>query len=148
MTTALDSSLSHPGEHAHGPAYQAYRILQFAFVVAPILAGIDKFTDLLCNWDQYLAPPLAAITGGNTHLFMMIVGVVEIVAGVLVALKPRYFAYVVAAWLVGIIINLLMTGHSFDIALRDLGLCLGAIALGRLAMHYDHGTAGGLMKSA
>jgi len=147
MTTALDSSMSHAHEEAHGPAYQAYRILQLGFVAAPILAGIDKFTDKLCNWDQYLAPPIAGLFGGNAHAFMMIVGVIEIVAGIGVALKPKYFAYVVSAWLLGIIVNLLMTGRYFDIALRDLGLSLGALALARLAQTYDRGMAGGMFKS-
>ena len=78
---------------------------------------------------------------------MMIVGIIEIVAGIGVALKPKYFAYVVSAWLLGIIVNLLMTGMYFDVALRDLGLALGALALGRLALNYDHGMAGGLLKS-
>jgi hypothetical protein len=141
--TAIPSSVSHAGEH--GAAYQAYRILQLGFVAAPILAGADKFFDKLVDWDKYLAAPLSGLTGGHAHAFMMVVGAIEIVAGIGVALKPRYFAYVVSAWLVGIIINLLMTGMYFDIALRDLGLALGAAALGRLAQLYDRGVAGGLM---
>jgi uncharacterized membrane protein YphA (DoxX/SURF4 family) len=143
------TAIPHPSEHAPslewaGPAYQAYRLLQVGFVAAPIIAGIDKFTDKLVNWDQYLAPQVASVV--PAHLFMMIAGIIEIIAGVGIAIKPRYFGYIVAAWLVGIIINLLMTGHYFDIALRDLGLCLGALALARLAQHYDLGAAGGLMR--
>ncbi len=119
------------------PAYQAYQILHVAFVVAPLIAGIDKFFHALVNWDMYLAPVIANIFGGNGHGLMLVVGVIEIVAGIGVALKPRIFAYVVAAWLAGIIINLLLIPGYFDIALRDLGLCLGAIALGRLSQHFD-----------
>jgi uncharacterized membrane protein YphA (DoxX/SURF4 family) len=117
--------------------YQAYRILQVGFVAAPIIAGADKFFDLLVNWDKYLAPQMRGALGDHTHVFMLIVGVVEIVAGIGVALKPKIFAYVVAAWLVGIMINLLANGTYFDIALRDLGLFLAALALGRLAQAYD-----------
>src|SRR5690606_30940074 len=105
------------------------------FVVAPIVAGLDKFFNLLVDWEQYLAPFVADIIPAG--VFMMIVGVVEIVAGIGGALKTRIFAYVVAAWLVGIIINLLLIPGYFDIALRDLGLALGALALGRLAEEVD-----------
>jgi hypothetical protein len=119
------------------PAYQAYQLLRVAFVVAPIVAGLDKFFHLLVNWDQYLAPIAARILGGYGHQFMLAVGVIEIIAGIGVLLKPKIFAYVVAAWLVGIIVNLLLIPGYYDIALRDVGLCLGAIALGRLSAAYD-----------
>jgi hypothetical protein len=124
-------------EHS-GPAYQAYRILYAAFIAAPLIAGIDKFFNALVVWQDYLAPPVARMMGGNAHAFMLFVGVVEIAAGIGVALRPRYFSYVVAAWLGGIIINLLMAGTFYDIALRDFGLALGALALARLAAIYDH----------
>jgi len=114
-------------------AYQAYRILQFAFVVAPIIAGLDKFFDLLVNWDQYLPAAVAQMSPIPPHTLMLVVGVIEIIAGIGVALKPRIFAYVVAAWLAVIIINLLLIPGYFDIALRDLGLLLGALALGALS---------------
>jgi hypothetical protein len=117
------------------PAYQAYRILHLGFVVAPVVAGLDKFFNVLTDWSQYLAPFIAGLFGAET--FMMIVGVVEIVAGIGVALRPRIFAYVVAAWLVGIIVNLLLVPGYFDVALRDLGLALGALALGRLSQQFD-----------
>lgn len=120
------------------PAYQAYLLLHIAFTVAPILAGLDKFAHVLVNWDQYLAPVIARILPGGGHNFMLLVGVVEIVAGLIVAVKPRVGGYIVAAWLVGIIINLLLAGGYFDIALRDLGLALGALALSRLSQDYDH----------
>ena len=115
------------------PAYQAYRILQAGFVVAPILAGADKFLDLLVRWEQYLAPLVPRITGIPAHTFMMIVGTIEIVAGIGVAVKPRLFGVVVAAWLLGIVANLLLIPGYFDVALRDFGLSLGAVALSRLA---------------
>jgi hypothetical protein len=124
-------------------AYQAYQILHIGFTVAPILAGLDKFFHLLVNWDNYLAPAVNKVLGGHGHTFMLIVGVIEIIAGIGVAVRPKIFAYVVAVWLLGIIINLLLIPASnsmphYDVALRDLGLCLGALALGRLSMVYDH----------
>ena len=119
------------------PAYQAYQILHVAFVVAPILAGLDKFFMKLTDWTQYLWPPLGNLVGGP-GTFMRIVGVIEIIAGVLVALKPKIGAPIVAAWLIGIIVNLLLLQAYYDIALRDLGLCLGAIALWRLGLGFDH----------
>jgi hypothetical protein len=125
------------GELTTTPERQAYHILHWGFVAAPVIAGLDKFADLLTNWDAYLAPQLQHMLGSSTHAFMMVVGAIEIAAGLLVALKPRIGAYVVAAWLVGIIVNLVMGVHYFDVALRDFGLCLGALALGRLASVYD-----------
>jgi hypothetical protein len=123
---------------AHNPSYQAYQILHVAFIVAPILAGLDKFFHLLTNWDKYLAPVADRMLGGHGHQFMMVVGVIEIIAGVGVLLKPSIFGYVVAAWLLLIILNLLMVPGYYDVALRDLGLCLGALALARLAASYEH----------
>ena len=119
------------------PAYQAYRALQFGFVAVPIIAGIDKFFLFLVDWDQYLAPAIPRMLGIDGHTFMLGVGVIEVIAGIGVALRPRIFGYVVSAWLCGIIVNLLMTGQYFDIALRDLGLAIGAFALARLAQHFD-----------
>lgn len=121
----------------HGAERQAYEILHWGFVAAPVIAGLDKFPQLLTSWDAYLAPVLARPLGGSVHAFMMVVGVIEIVAGLLVAVRPRIGAYVVAAWLAGIIVNLLLSGKYFDIALRDFGLCLGALALARLAQVHD-----------
>jgi uncharacterized membrane protein YphA (DoxX/SURF4 family) len=113
--------------------HQAFQILRFGFTVAPIIAGLDKFLEILTHWEKYLAPVIPNTLGMTPHTFMMIVGAIEIVAGVLVAIAPRYGGYVVAAWLVGIILNLVMVGGYLDVALRDLGLCLGAISLARLA---------------
>lgn len=119
------------------PAYQAYQILHFGFTVAPIIAGIDKFLHLLVNWDEYLPPVVNNMLGGHGHEFMYAVGVIEVVAGIGVFLKPKIFAYVVSAWLFLIIVNLLLIPGYFDVALRDLGLALGALALGRLSSTFD-----------
>jgi hypothetical protein len=124
-------------ETTSSPSYQAYQILHFAFTVAPIIAGADKFLHLLVDWDKYLPPVVNNMLGGNGHTLMLAVGVIEIVAGVGVFIKPKIFAYVVAAWLFLIIVNLLLIPGYFDIALRDLGLMLGALALGRLSAVYD-----------
>jgi uncharacterized membrane protein YphA (DoxX/SURF4 family) len=118
-------------------ARQAFLILRFGFTVAPIVAGLDKFTRLLVNWDQYLSPLFARLSPLDVHPTMLVVGVIEIAAGLGVALKPRIFSYVVAAWLVGIMLNLLLTGSYYDVALRDLGLFLGALALGRLSEAFE-----------
>ena len=121
---------------ASRPAYQAYQILHLAFTVAPIVAGLDKFFNLLVNWEQYLPAFVNNLVGGQGHYLMLVVGVVEIVAGVGVALKPKIFAYVVAAWLLLIIANLLMIPGYFDVALRDFGLALAALALARLSQEF------------
>ena len=118
------------------PAGQAYRILHTGFTVAPILFGLDKFTNLLTDWTQYVAPFIPNMIGVGKQTFMYGVGVIEIVAGILVALKPRYAAYVVAGWLAGIILNLLLLGQHLDVALRDFGLFLAALALARLAQAH------------
>lgn len=112
---------------------QAFQILRFAFTVAPIIAGLDKFAHLLTDWDKYLAPVVSSTLGVRPHTFMMVVGVIEIVAGIVVAVSPRFGGYLVAAWLAGIIVDLLLVGGYLDVALRDLGLLLGALALARLA---------------
>jgi hypothetical protein len=119
------------------PGYQAYQILRAGFTVAPIVAGLDKFFNLLVNWDQYLPAFVNKLTGGHGHELMLAVGVIEIVAGLGVAFKPRIFAYVVSAWLLLIVANLLMIPGYFDVALRDFGLSLGALALARLSQEYD-----------
>ena len=115
------------------PTAQAYSILLFAYTVAPIVAGVDKFFHFLVNWDQYLAPTVARMLPVSGHMFMLAVGAIEVVAGVLVAAVPRIGAWIVAAWLCGIIVNLLLIPGYFDVALRDFGLALGAVALARLA---------------
>ena len=112
-------------------ARQAYRLLHIGFVVAPVLAGLDKFFNVLVDWDRYVAPVVTDVLPVSAHTLMLVVGVIA--AGVLVALRPRIGGYVVAVWLWAIIVNLLVAGDFFDIALRDFGLSLGALALARLA---------------
>jgi uncharacterized membrane protein YphA (DoxX/SURF4 family) len=119
------------------PGYQAFLLLRIGFAAAPILFGLDKFFDVLVDWEIYLAPWINDIVPGSAADAMYAVGVVEIVAGIAVALKPRYAAYLVAAWLGGIIVNLLTHPGYYDIALRDFGLLIGALALARLATKYD-----------
>jgi len=115
------------------PTAQAFWLLRIAFVVAPIVAGIDKFFDKLVDWKIYLAPEINDLIPGNAHQTMLIIGVVEIVAGLVVAVRPMFGGYLVAAWLGGIIVNLLILGDYYDVALRDFGLLIGALALARLA---------------
>jgi uncharacterized membrane protein YphA (DoxX/SURF4 family) len=136
MNTTTDQSHA---ASTSSPAYQAYWILHVGFTVAPILAGLDKFFHLLVNWDQYLPGVVANASPIQPHTLMLVVGVIEIVAGIGVALKPRIFAYVVAAWLAIIIINLLLIPGYFDIALRDFGLFLAALALARLSQQFSRG---------
>ncbi len=131
------TSLDAENISASKPSYQAYQILHLGFTVAPIVAGLDKFFNLLVNWEQYLPGFVNNMTGGHGHELMLAVGVIEIVAGLGVAFKPRLFAYVVAAWLLLIVVNLLMIPGYFDVALRDFGLSLGALALARLSQEYD-----------
>lgn len=119
------------------PAYQAFLLLRIGFAVAPIAFGIDKFFNVMVRWEQYLAGWINNIIPGNASDAMHLVGVIEIAAGILVAVKPRWGAYVVAAWLFGIIINLLTLSGYYDVALRDFGLMLGALTLSRLASVYD-----------
>ena len=119
------------------PIYQAYALLRLAFTVAPIAFGLDKFFDVLVDWQIYLAPWVDRLLPGSASDAMYAVGAVEVLAGVAVALKPRYGAYLVAAWLAGIIVNLLTYSGYYDIALRDFGLMLGALTLARLASRFD-----------
>ena len=121
------------------PAYQAFLALRTAFTVAPILFGLDKFTNLLVEWPTYLAPWLDGLVPGTAQQAMYAVGVVEIVAGFVVAVAPRFGGWLVAAWLTGIILNLLTLSGFYDIALRDFGLLVGAVALARLAATYAPG---------
>jgi uncharacterized membrane protein len=122
---------------AGNPVYQAYQILHWGFVAAPIIAGLDKFFHLLAHWEQYLAPIIPQTLGVAPHTVMSVAGVLEILAGIIVAVKPRIGGYIVAVWLLGIIINLLLYPGFYDIALRDFGLLLGALALARLSQAYE-----------
>ena len=120
------------------PGVQAFTVLRVGFTVAPILFGLDKFFNLMTDWTQYLAPWINDIVPGTAQQAMYAVGAIEIVAGILVAVAPRIGGYVVAAWLGGIILNLLTAGEPgyYDIALRDFGLLLAAFSLGRLALAF------------
>jgi hypothetical protein len=139
METIMENAASARSNALAGnPSYQAYQILHFGFTVAPIIAGIDKFLHLLVNWDQYLPPIVNNLLGGYGHELMYAVGAIEVVAGIGVFLKPKIFAYVVSAWLALIIVNLLLIPGYFDVALRDLGLALGALALGRLSHDFSN----------
>jgi uncharacterized membrane protein YphA (DoxX/SURF4 family) len=121
------------GALAQDTARQAFLLLRTVFTVAPILFGLDKFFNLLTDWTGYLAPVATSVVPVSGQTFMYVVGIIEIVAGVLVAFRPRIGSLVVAAWLLGIIVNLLILGNFYDVALRDFGLLVGALALNRLA---------------
>ena len=135
MTTHTPGSttISRLTGRAGDPAQQAFLLLRTVFTVAPIAFGLDKFVNLLTDWPGYLAPFVDRLIPGTAQQAMYAVGVIEIVAGLLVALRPKYGAVVVAAWLAGIIVNLLILGDFYDVALRDFGLLVGALALWRLA---------------
>lgn len=135
--TAIQTGAFPIQETMKNPAYQAYQVLHWGFFIAPVLAGIDKFFMWMVDWTQYLWPPLGQLVGG-AGTFMRIVGAIEIIAGFLVAIKPKIGAPIIAIWLAGIIVNLLLLQGFYDIALRDLGLCLGAVALARLASSFEH----------
>jgi uncharacterized membrane protein YphA (DoxX/SURF4 family) len=130
-TTAENTSVGRMQTMA--PDRQAFFLLRTVFSVAPILFGLDKFTNILTDWTMYLAPVATAVVPVSAQTFMYIVGVVEIVAGILVAVRPRFGSLLVAVWLLGIIVNLLVLGNYYDVALRDFGLLVGALALNRLS---------------
>jgi uncharacterized membrane protein YphA (DoxX/SURF4 family) len=119
------------------PRFQAFALMRLTFTVAPIAFGLDKFFNVMVHWPNYLALWINDIMPGTGQEFMYVVGAIEILAGIIVALKPRYGAYVVAAWLGAIIVNLLSYSGFYDIALRDFGLMLAALTLARLAAVYD-----------
>ena len=119
------------------PRYQAFALMRLAFTVAPIAFGLDKFFNEMVHWPNYLAPWINDIVPGTGQEFMYVVGAIEILAGIIVAIKPRYGGYVVAAWLGLIVVNLLSYSGFYDIALRDFGLMLAALTLARLAAAYD-----------
>jgi hypothetical protein len=133
MTTTSATSPHTRSATATSPVQQAFLLLRVGFTVAPVVFGLDKFLGLLADWTTYLWPRVDALLPGTANQLMLAVGVVEIAAGVLVAVRPRIGGYVVAAWLGVIIVNLLALGDFYDIALRDVGLLLAALALARLA---------------
>jgi uncharacterized membrane protein YphA (DoxX/SURF4 family) len=118
------------------PGYQAFLLLRSVFTLAPILFGLDKFANLMTFWPKYLAHWIDVIVPGSAQTDMYVVGVIEIVAGLAVAIAPRFGAWLVAAWLAGIIVDLLSGPGFYDVALRDFGLLVAAVALGRLAVRY------------
>jgi hypothetical protein len=136
-----DGAVSTTEVGAGAPVLQAFWLLRIGFTVAPILFGLDKFLDWLVDWRIYLAPELNDLIPGNAHQAMLAVGVVEIVAGLIVALRPKFGGYLVAAWLGGIIVNLLLQADYYDVALRDFGLLLAALTLARLSAVFPRGTA-------
>jgi hypothetical protein len=136
VSTTIRPQTATPARTLSDPAYQAFLLLRTVFTVAPIVFGLDKYTDLLTDWKGYLAPTFNDLIPGSAHQAMLIVGVVEIVAGLLVAVRPRIGGYVVAAWLAGIILNLLLIPDYYDVALRDFGLLVAALALARLATQF------------
>ncbi len=125
-TTQLDS-----------PTYQAFQILHIGFTVAPLLAGLDKFTNFLVDWSEYLAPFWTSLLPLSPDAFMYLVGVIEIIAALVVFFRPKFGGYLVMVWLWGIIVNLLLIPGYYDIALRDFGLSLGALALARLSETFE-----------
>jgi len=135
-THVLDRSAPTERADLSDPVVQAFTLLRIGFTVAPILFGLDKFLGWLTDWEAYLAPQLNDLVPGTAHQAMLAVGVIEIVAGVAVATRPRFGGYLVAAWLAGIIVNLLILGDFYDVALRDFGLLLGALTLARLAAAF------------
>ncbi|GAB3649853.1 hypothetical protein [Glycomyces tarimensis] len=136
-TSARAASGSSATRSLRDPAYGAYRLLHVGFVALPLLMGLDKFTNTLTEWPVYLAPWIVELSPFSAQTAMYVVGVIEIVAGLAVAVKPRYAAYVVALWLTGIIVNLLTYPRFHDVALRDFGLLIAALALARLAAVYN-----------
>ena len=122
---------------AADPAYGAFLLLRLGFVVLPLLMGLDKFFNVMVDWPDYLAPWIVDVIPVSAETAMLVVGVVEILAAVMIAIRPRYAAYVVAAWLVGIILNLLTYSGFYDVALRDVGLLVAALTLALLARKYD-----------
>jgi hypothetical protein len=133
-TTPSGTTTGHVRAIGTDGALDAYRLLRTVFTVAPILFGIDKFAEVLTDhWEKYLAPWVNDLIPGDAHEAMLIIGVIEIFAGLLVAFAPKWGAVVVALWLAGIIVNLLILGDYYDVALRDFGLLVGALALARLA---------------
>ncbi|OBA72378.1 hypothetical protein A5641_00965 [Mycobacterium sp. 1554424.7] len=145
MSTTHDSATPALGDQLRDPAYSAYLALRTVFTIAPIVMGLDKFFNVLTHphhWSMYLAGWIDGVVPGTADQLMYVVGVIEIVAGVLVAVAPRFGAWVVAAWLAGIIIDLVTVPGFYDIAVRDFGLLVGAVALARLAQGVHDGSIG------
>ena len=132
LSTASTPSTAGTTRTSRG-ADRAFLLLRTVFTIAPIAFGLDKFAELLTDWEQYLAPWVNDLVPGTAHEAMLAVGVIEVVAGIAVAVAPRFGALLVAGWLAGIIVNLVTMGEYYDVALRDFGLLVGALALAVLA---------------
>lgn len=115
------------------PVFQAFTLLRVFFTVGPIVFGLDKFTDWLVDWPTYLAGPIDDLIPGSGHQLIAAVGIIEVVAGITVAIRPRFGAYLITFWLMLIILNLVIVNRFYDVALRDLGLLIATLALGQLA---------------
>ncbi len=137
----LFNSTSTATSRTSSGADRAFLLLRTVFVVAPIAFGLDKFAELMTDWEQYLAPWVNDLVPGSAHDAMLAVGIIEIVAGIAVAVAPRFGALLVAGWLGGIILNLLTMGEYYDVALRDFGLLVAALALAALAFDRAKGAA-------
>lgn len=137
-TVARSSAAASTSADIDNPVFQSFWLLRIAFTVAPILFGADKFAHVMTNWDKYLAPEFVDLLNVQAHTLMYVVGAIEIVAGLVVLARPRFGAFLVAAWLVGIIVNLAMIGGYYDVALRDFGLFLAALTLARLATVFPN----------
>jgi uncharacterized membrane protein len=135
----MTTQSSRPHVLTADPSGQAYLLLRAVFTVAPIAFGLDKFVNLLIDWPDYLAPWIDRIVPGTAQQAMYAVGVVEVLAGIAVAVAPRFGGWLVAAWLGGIIVNLLTFPGFYDVALRDFGLLVAAVALARLAAVHASG---------
>ncbi len=138
MTATTTTNIATTVANRRDPAWQAFALLRTVFTIAPIAFGLDKFFNLLTDWPTYLAPIVTDILPLTAQQFMYIVGGVEILAGIVVLIAPRYGALLVAAWLAGIIANLLLIPAYFDVALRDFGLFVAALALFRLAVNQHN----------
>jgi len=140
-TTSAPTTQRHVGSWRTDPVAQAFWLLRIGFTVAPIAFGLDKFFNVLVDWPQYLAPVIVRNSPWSAQGTMYVVGVIEIVAGLVVLLRPRFGGYLVAAWLAGIIVNLLLIPGYYDVALRDFGLLLAALTLARLATLFPNSLA-------
>jgi uncharacterized membrane protein len=141
VTASIHTATNSPSILHRDPAWQAFALLRTVFTVAPILFGLDKFFNLLTDWPAYLAQIVTDIVPLTGQQFMYVVGVVEIIAGIAVLVVPRYGSLLVAAWLAGIIVNLLLVPGFYDVALRDFGLFVAALALFRLSSVHGRRTA-------
>lgn len=139
MATSTDY-ISH-GQAATHQVERVASILRWTYGLVPIVAGADKFTHILTDWDKYLAPVVTNIIPLQPHTFMLIVGVIEIIAGIIVLVKPKLGSLIVGFWLLGIVINLLLTGQYFDIAVRDAVMAIGAFSLHMLLNDRNHAPA-------